>query len=116
MSVALGEIVNNPFGRNRLDQAGVGLAWDKTNTSVAPTPARGSEWVGELYYNYTVFKAMQLTPDVQVYGIPRSPPTPAWRRCSRCGHIQKLLIRATVLAGGNAWRVARTTATVRPKR
>ena len=65
--MAFGGIVNNPFGRNRLDQAGIGLAWDKTNTSVAPTPARGSEWVGELYYNYTVFKAMQLAPDVQLY-------------------------------------------------
>ena len=73
-SVAFGGIVNNPFGRNRLDQAGIGLAWDKTNTSVAPTPARGSEWVGELYYNYTVFKAMQLTPDVQLYVNPALAP------------------------------------------
>jgi Carbohydrate-selective porin, OprB family len=73
-SVAFGGIVKNPFGRNRLDQAGIGLAWDKTNTSVAPTPARGSEWVGELYYNYTVFKAMQLTPDVQLYVNPALAP------------------------------------------
>jgi carbohydrate-selective porin OprB len=73
-SVAFGGIVNNPFGRNRLDQAGIGVAWDKTNTSAAPTPARGSEWVGELYYNCTVFKAMQLTPDVQLYVNPALAP------------------------------------------
>jgi len=73
-SVAFGGIMNNPFGRNRLDQAGIGLARDKTNTSVTRTPSRGSEWVGELYYNYTIFKAMQLTPDVQVYVNPALAP------------------------------------------
>jgi len=26
--------------------------------------------VGELYYNFTVFKGMQITPDVQVYFHP----------------------------------------------
>ena len=36
-------------------------------TTAVGGPARSSEWVGELYYNLTVFKAMQITPDVQVY-------------------------------------------------
>ena len=30
--------------------------------------------MGELYYNYTVFKAMQLTPDVQLYVNPALAP------------------------------------------
>ena len=72
-SVAFGGIVNNPFGRNRLDQAGIGVAWDQTNQA-AVGPARGAEWVSELYYNYTVFKALQLTPDFQVYFNPALAP------------------------------------------
>jgi len=69
-SVAFGGIMNNPFGRNRLDQAGLGLAWNKTNQAAVAGPALSAEWVGELYYNYTVFKPMQITPDVQVYFHP----------------------------------------------
>ena len=30
--------------------------------------------MGELYYNYTIFKAMQLTPDVQLYVNPALAP------------------------------------------
>jgi len=73
-SVAFGGIMNNPFGRNRLDQAGLGLAWDQTNLAAVVGPARSSEWVADLYYNYTVFKAMQITPDVQVYFHPALAP------------------------------------------
>ena len=73
-SIAFGGVMNNPVGRNRLDQAGLGLAWDKTNQTAVGGPARGSEWVSELYYNFTVFKAMQLTPDVQVYLNPALAP------------------------------------------
>jgi hypothetical protein len=73
-SVAFGGIVHNPFGRNRLDQAGIGVAWDQTNQAAVGAPARGSEWVSELYYSYTVFKALQLTPDLQVYFNPALAP------------------------------------------
>ena len=66
-SVAFGGIVNDPFGRTRPDQAGIGVAWNKTNTATVGEPSRGSEWVAELYYSYAVFKALQLTPDLQVY-------------------------------------------------
>lgn len=69
-SIVFGGIMNNPFGRNRLDQAGLGLAWNKTNHSTVGGQARNAEWDAELYYNYTVFKAMQLTPDVQIYANP----------------------------------------------
>jgi len=73
-SVAFGGIKNDPFGRNRLDQAGIGIAWDKTNQAAVGGPARGAEWVSELYYNYTLFKALQLTPDLQVYFNPALAP------------------------------------------
>ena len=66
-SVAFRGIMNNPFGRNRLDQAGLGLAWNKTNQTAVGSPARSSEWVGEFYYNITVFKGMHITPDMQVF-------------------------------------------------
>lgn len=69
-SVAFGGIVNDPFGRHRLDQAGLGIAWDKTNRLAAGTPSRDAEWVGELYYSYTVFKPLHITPDLQVYCNP----------------------------------------------
>jgi len=73
-SVALGGIVNDPFGRNHLDQAGIGIAWNKTNLAAIDMPARRSEQVAELYYNFTVLKALAVTPDVQVYFNPALAP------------------------------------------
>ena len=73
-SVAFGGIVNDPFGRHRHDQAGLGLAWDKTNRLAVGVPARDAEWVAELYYSYTVFKPLHITPDVQVYLNPALAP------------------------------------------
>ena len=35
---------------------------------------RSAECVGELYYNYTIFKALQITPDIQVYVKPALAP------------------------------------------
>ena len=74
-SVAFGGIVNDPFARHRLDQAGLGIAWDKTNRLAVGSPAREAEWVGELYYSYTVFKPLHVAPDVQVYCNPALAPT-----------------------------------------
>jgi len=73
-SVAFGGIMNNPFGRNRLDQVGIGAAWDKVNQSNLGTRVRNSEWTSELYYNFTVFKALQITPDLQIYIDPALAP------------------------------------------
>jgi hypothetical protein len=42
---------------------------------VTGTPAGDGEWVLESYYNFTVSKALQLTPDVQVYLNPALAPT-----------------------------------------
>ena len=69
-SVAFGGVVNNPFGHNRLDQAGLGLAWNQTNRAYIGAVAARSEWVVDGYYNFTVFKAMQIGPDVQFYPRP----------------------------------------------
>lgn len=66
-SVAFGGIVNNPFGRQRLDQLGIGIAWDKANKAVVGSPSRSAEFVAELYYNVRIFKGWHVTPDLQVY-------------------------------------------------
>jgi carbohydrate-selective porin OprB len=69
-SVAWGGIYNNPFGRNKLDQVGLGVFWDKTNLKAVNQPARNAEWGSELYYNYVLFKGLWLTPAVQLYFEP----------------------------------------------
>ena len=73
-SVAWGGICNNPFGRNKLDQAGLGMFWDKTNLKAVAQPARNAERGAELYYNYALFKALWLTPDIQIYFDPALKP------------------------------------------
>jgi porin len=73
-SVAWGGINNNPFHRNKLDQVGLGLFWDKTNLKAVGRPARNAELGTELYYNYTIYKGLRLTPDVQVYFDPALKP------------------------------------------
>jgi len=69
-SVSWGGIYNNPFERNKLDQVGLGIFWDKTNLKAVGQPARNAEWGAELYYSYTVFKGLRLTPDIQLYFDP----------------------------------------------
>jgi Carbohydrate-selective porin, OprB family len=79
-SVAIGGVRNDPFDRNPLDQAGLAFAWDKTDyvaNGVTPATARGSELVTELYYAFTVFKGMQITPDVQLFFHPALAPNTA---------------------------------------
>jgi hypothetical protein len=66
-SLAGGVAVNNPFRRNELDEFGLGVVRDWTNQSVTGTPANYGEWLVESYYNFTIFKALRLTPDIQVY-------------------------------------------------
>src|SRR6516162_5066490 len=73
-SVAWGGIRNNPFLRNKLDQVGFGVFWDKTNLKAVAQPARNAEWGAELYYSYTVFKGLRLTPDIQLYLDPALKP------------------------------------------
>ena len=73
-SVAWGGIYNNPFERNKLDQVGLGIFWDKTNLKAVAQPARNAEWGAELYYSYTIFKGLRLTPDIQFYFDPALKP------------------------------------------
>jgi hypothetical protein len=76
-SLAAGVIVNNPLGHNRLDQAGLGVAWNQTNRAYSTAPSRASEWVVDGYYNFTVSKAMELGPDLQIYPRPALAPDAA---------------------------------------
>ena len=81
-SIAWGEINDNPFHCNKLDQVGLGLFWDKTNRPAVGQPVRNAEWGVELYDNYTLFKALRLTaltfrsistrPCTRVPALPRS--------------------------------------------
>ena len=81
-SIGLGLIRNNLFQRGKEDQAGIGIFWDKTNMGAAalmpPEEAfgvsdplypviRGAEWGTEIYYRFSVFKGLQVTPDVQLF-------------------------------------------------
>jgi Carbohydrate-selective porin, OprB family len=69
-SVAWGVVRDNPFGRDPLDQIGLGAARAQTNPSAVSIPVRNAEWLAEAYYGYTVFKGLQLTPDLQLYFKP----------------------------------------------
>ncbi len=69
-SVAWGGVWNNPFHHNKLDQLGLGIFWNKTNLNALSQPARNAEWGSEFYYNFTVFKGLRLTPDIQLYFDP----------------------------------------------
>jgi Carbohydrate-selective porin, OprB family len=76
-SIAFGGVRNDPFGHNPSDQAGLGFAWNKTNHSnvgMLPGGIRDGEWTSELYYRYTVFKGLSLTPDVQIFFNPSLAP------------------------------------------
>jgi hypothetical protein len=78
-SVAWGGIRNNPFGRNKLDQVGLGVFWDKTNLKAVAQPARSAEWGAELYYNYALFKGLWLTRHTALF---RPGPAPGVRASS----------------------------------
>ncbi|MGH9805704.1 MAG: carbohydrate porin [Terriglobia bacterium] len=66
-SVAWGAVRNDPFHHDPLDQAGLGIAWSRTNHAAVEAPARNAEWIAEAYYNYTIFKGLQIAPDLQFY-------------------------------------------------
>jgi carbohydrate-selective porin OprB len=45
-----------------------------TASEHAAQPARNAEWGTEFYYNYTIFKGLWITPDVQLYFDPALKP------------------------------------------
>src|SRR5437879_6560276 len=59
---------------DKLDQIGLGIFWDKNNLKAVRQPARNAEWGAELYYNYTIFTGLQLTPDMRLYFDPALKP------------------------------------------
>lgn len=74
-SVALGVVANDPLGRDPDDQAGIGLAWNRTNAAAFPgQELRGSETALEAYWNLTVGQAFQVGPDIQVVFDPARDP------------------------------------------
>jgi carbohydrate-selective porin (OprB family) len=74
-SYAGGAVWNNPIGRNRADQVGLAVGWNKTNKeSVGTVGVRDGEWVTEVFYKATIFKGMHITPDVQVFWNPALAP------------------------------------------
>lgn len=74
-SVAGGAVLNNPLGRNPLDQIGLGVAWNQTNLNLySGVYARPSETMLELYWATTIGARLQITPDVQLYFQPALTP------------------------------------------
>jgi hypothetical protein len=67
-SVAGGVVMNNPLGRTKLDQIGLGVAWDQAaRPPINPQSAR-NEWVVEAYWAWTFFRGLfQFTPGLQFY-------------------------------------------------
>jgi len=69
-SIAGGGVWNNPLKRDRLDQIGIGIAWDQAAPPPANPPDARDEWVVEAYWAWTFFKGFQITPDLQFYVHP----------------------------------------------
>ena len=73
-SYALGAAMNNPLGRSKTDQIGLALAYsDAANAPINPPGAR-SEKIIELYWNWTLFDVLLVTPDVQYIRDPSLAP------------------------------------------
>ena len=64
---ALGGVVNNPLGRNELDQIGFATAVNKINKDVVGDDARAYETVLETYWAWGVGNWLTITPDIQLY-------------------------------------------------
>jgi len=75
-SVSGGVVFNDPLGRARFDRIGVALAWNQMNTAFyAGTLVRASETMAELYWSWSLFRRILLTPDIQIYLQPALAPS-----------------------------------------
>jgi carbohydrate-selective porin OprB len=75
-SVSGGAVIDNPLGRDRLDRIGIALAWNQPNAAFfAGTFVRPSETMLELFWAWTLFRRIQLTPDIQLYLQPALAPS-----------------------------------------
>jgi len=73
-SLSWGVVRNDPLHHDPLDQFGLGVARSQTNPGAVGVPARNAEWLAEAYYSYTVFKALRIAPDIQLYFAPALAP------------------------------------------
>lgn len=75
-SLAGGGVYNDPLRRSRYDQIGLAMAWNATNMSIFQgTFVRPSETMLELYWTWSIFKTVLITPDVQLYLQPALSPS-----------------------------------------
>jgi len=73
-SVAAGVVREDVFGRERPDQLGLGLSWNKTNLKAVTQPARNGELVAEAFVNYALLDRLKVGPDLQLYDHPALAP------------------------------------------
>jgi len=74
-SIAGGAVLNDPLKRSPSDQIGLGMAWNATNMSLyAGSFARPSETMVEFYWAWSVYQALLITPNVQLYLQPALAP------------------------------------------
>ncbi len=70
-SYVIGSVINNPLGRNVLDQIGVAAAINKANKEVIGTEnTRNYEMVLETYWAWGIGNWLTITPDIQLYFNP----------------------------------------------
>lgn len=74
-SFALGAAMNNPLGRNKLDQIGLAFGYSTAASSPTNPPDARNEKVIEAYWNWAFTGALLLTPSVQVIFDPALAPS-----------------------------------------
>ncbi|WP_421996922.1 carbohydrate porin [Reyranella sp.] len=75
-SIAGGAVLNDPLKRSPFDQIGLGMAWNATNMSLyAGSSARPSETMVEAYWAWSLYHALLITPDIQLYLQPALAPS-----------------------------------------
>ena len=70
-SYVVGSVMNNPLGRNSLDQIGIAAAINKANKDViGEENTRSYEMVLETYWAWGIGNWLTITPDIQLYFNP----------------------------------------------
>lgn len=73
-SYAIGGAMSNPLGRSRTDQVGLALGYSNAADSPTNPPGARSEKLAELYWNWTFFNGLLLTPELQYIRDPALAP------------------------------------------
>ena len=70
-SYMIGSVLNNPLGRNELDQIGTAIAVNKANIDVIGSDnTRDYETIIEAYWAWGIENWLTITPDIQMYFYP----------------------------------------------